>query len=68
MMAGEIPNKPVAWMRRWSFDGEAPKKERNEAGRMVWPYKFKLLPVTMMKCLSDDVPLYAIDEARKEQS
>lgn len=49
----------VAWMRRWYFDGEQPKKERNENGRMAWPAKFKFLPVTPNKCFDDDVPLFA---------
>ena len=32
---------PVAWMRRWYFDGEKPAKVKNENGRWAWPYKFK---------------------------
>ena len=51
--------EPVAWMRQWFFDGEAPKKERNENGRLAWPAKFKFLQVTAGKVLADDVPLYA---------
>ena len=51
--------EPVAWMRQWFFDGEAPKKERNENGRLAWPAKFKFLQVTAGKVLPDDVPLYA---------
>lgn len=49
----------VAWARKWHVDGEAPAKERKENGRWAWPSKFKLLPVTTTKCLSDDVPLCA---------
>lgn len=50
--------EPVAWERKWSVDGEVPKKERRENGRWAWPSKFKFLPVTKNKCLPDDVPLY----------
>lgn len=55
----DVNVRPVAWMRRWAFNGEAPKKERKENGRMAWPFKFKLLPVTEGKLLPDDVPLWA---------
>ena len=65
--------EPVAWERKWSVDGEVPKKERRENGRMAWPFKFKLMPVTKHKCLPDDVPLYredsfarVIDQLREE--
>ena len=51
--------KAHAWMRRWAFDGETPAKARNENGRLAWPDKFKLLPVTVLQCSRDDVPLYA---------
>jgi hypothetical protein len=51
--------QPRAWMRRWAFDGEKPHKVRNENNRMAYPGKFRLLPVTLEKCLPDDVPLYA---------
>jgi hypothetical protein len=47
----------VAWARKWYVDGETPAKERNSNGRMAWPTKFKLLPVTVGKCLADDVHL-----------
>lgn len=50
--------KPVAWARKWHIDGEVPKKVVNENGRMAWPSKFKLHPVTETKCLPDDVALY----------
>lgn len=46
-------NPVVAWMRKWAFDGETPRKERRENGRMAWPAKYKLLPVTQNKCLED---------------
>lgn len=49
--------QPIAWMRRWAFDGETPSKERNAAGRMAWPAKFKMLPVTLHKVFADDMPL-----------
>lgn len=51
--------EPVAWMRKWAFDGETPVKERNSNGRMAWPHKFKILPVTEGKFFNDDVGLYA---------
>ena len=54
-----VQGKPVAWMRKWAYEGEVPQKIRNENGRMAWPAKFKFLPVTQGKCISDDVPLYA---------
>jgi hypothetical protein len=51
--------KPRAWMRRWAFDGVKPGKERNDKGRLVWPARFKFLPVTINQIFPDDVPLYA---------
>jgi len=59
-----LSRRPRAWMRRWYFDGETPHKERNAQGRIAWPTKFKFLPVTPHRVLSDDVPLYAGDDAR----
>lgn len=53
-----------AWMRKWAFDGEIPKKEKNGDGRQAWPSKFKLLPVTEHKILPDDIPL--IQQPRQE--
>ena len=50
--------EPVAWMRKWAFDGETPAKVKNEAGRLAWPLKFKLRAVTESRCLSDDMPLF----------
>lgn len=55
--------EPVAWERAWSRNGETPKKERNENGRMAWPKRFKFLPVTKAKILPDDFPLYAAPPA-----
>lgn len=49
--------KPVAWARKWHIDGEKPAKERNENNRLVWPKKFKYLPVTPSKLFADDVAL-----------
>lgn len=55
--------RPRAWMRRWYFDGETPRKERNSNGRMALPQKFKFLPVTPNRILGDDVPLYDSNQA-----
>lgn len=49
---------PLAWMRKWAADGVTPEKVRNENGRLAWPFKFKLVPVSQQKCLPDDVALY----------
>lgn len=50
--------KPLAWMRRWYYNGEKPTRRRNEEGRMVTPLKYKLYPVTTNQVLPDDVPLF----------
>ncbi len=51
--------EPMAWMRKWAFDGEKEYKIKSpETGRMVWHPKFKFLPVGKAKCLPDDIPLY----------
>lgn len=50
--------QPVAWMRKWAFDGEEPYKGKRENGRLAWPSKFKLLPVTQHKCMDDDIALF----------
>ena len=55
--------EPVAWMRKWAFDGEVPAKVKNDAGRWHWPTKFKLMPITENQCLRDDVPLYTTPPA-----
>ena len=58
--------EPVAWMRRWAFDGEVPAKSKNDTGRWHWPIKFKLLPVTQHQCLNDDLPLYTSSPVQQE--
>lgn len=63
-----MDEKPIAWMRKWAFDGEEPHKEKRENGRMAWPAKYKLLPVTQNKCLDDDVPLVALKTANERNS
>jgi hypothetical protein len=55
----DAQGKVAAWMRRWAYDNEKPAKQINANGRMAWPAKFKLLPVTKIRCQPDDVPLYA---------
>ena len=56
--------EPVAWMRKWAFDGEVPTKVKNDAGRWHWPTKFKLMPITEIQCLMDDVPVYTTPPAQ----
>lgn len=57
--------KPVAWMRRWAFEGEQPFKIRSErTGRMKTHPKFGWLEVTRGKILPDDVPLFARESAQ----
>lgn len=51
-------SKPVAYMRRWHFDGEVPKKEKKANGRWAWPLKFRFHPVTTSKVFEDDIPLW----------
>lgn len=51
-------SKPVAYMRKWYFDGEVPNKEKKENGRWVWPKKFQFLAVTPIKIFKDDIPLW----------
>ena len=55
-----MEQKPVAWMRKWAFDGEEPHKEKRENGRVAWPVKYKMLPVTQNKCFDDDIPLVSM--------
>ena len=59
--------EPVAWMRKWAFDGEKPCKEKNANGRMAWPIRFKVLPVTRDKHFHDDVALYTAPVAAPQQ-
>jgi hypothetical protein len=61
--AAQLAERPVGYMRKWAFDGETPVKERKENGRMAWPYRFKLLPITEINALPDDLPLYTRREA-----
>lgn len=63
----QMTAEPVAWMRKWAFDGEKPAKQRNENGRMAWPAKFKVLPITQGYCFNDDVPLYAAPAIQQPQ-
>ena len=59
--------EPVAWMRKWAFDGEVPATMKNNAGRWHWPTKFKLMPITENQCLMDDVPVYTTPPAQPEE-
>lgn len=59
--------KPLAWMRRWAFDGVKPEKVRNpETNRMHLPFKFRMYEVTRGQCQDDDVPLVAASDSRWE--
>lgn len=53
------------WMRRWKYDGEEPKKEKNKNGKLAWPLKFKFLPVTDLRIFEDDIPLVAAEDLKK---
>lgn len=55
----------VAWIRKWAYDGETPAKEKNESGRMAWPFKFKLVPVSERQCLKDDEPLMTVAQHQR---
>lgn len=52
--------QPEWWIREWAHNGETPKKEKNENGRLAWPWKFKLLPVTQKQTLPSDLALYTL--------
>lgn len=56
-----MQDKPIAWMRKWHYDGEVPAKVKNESNRWVWPQKFKFLPVTANQVFPDDIPLSSAD-------
>ena len=64
----EEQGEPVAWIRKWSLDGEKPSKERNKNGRMAFPMKFKLHEVTRNRCLPDDVALYTATQPTPDVS
>lgn len=49
----------IAYARKWHVDGEVPTKVRNEKNRLVWPAKFKWLPVTPNRIYPDDIALIA---------
>lgn len=59
---------PRAWMRRWKYNGEEPKKEKNENGRLAWPSKFKFLPVTESMIFKDDIPLVPVEDLQHLKS
>ncbi len=50
-------DEPVAWMRKWAFDGEKPEKVKGK-----WPTKFKFQEVTIIQCFKDDVALVPMDQ------
>ena len=54
-------SKPMAYARDWKIAGIAPYKERNENGRIAWPKRFILHPVTEHRVLKSDSALYAVD-------
>lgn len=62
-------SEPVAFMRKWVYDKEQPKKVKNSNGRLAWPFKFKLVPVSERRILKDDVALFTFqpDKAQIEQ-
>lgn len=49
----------VSFIRKWAFDKEVPKKEKNAKGRWAWPQKFKFLATTPFRLIEDDVELIA---------
>ena len=61
------PQQPVAWMRKWAFDGDKPYKEKNANGRMAWSIRFKMLAVTKGKHFDDDVALYTAHRSRADR-
>lgn len=61
LIAAKESRKPVAYMRKWFFDGEKPYKEKNKNGRLAWVSKFKWNSLTPQRIFQDDIPLYADD-------
>lgn len=55
--------EPVAWMRKWAFDGETPYRETNpRTGRQHLARKFTFHEVSRNRLFPDDVPLAATPE------
>jgi len=51
-------DKIIGYARKWHVDGEIPKKEKNENGRMVFPRKFSFMPLSERRLFKDDLPVY----------
>lgn len=59
--------KPVAWVRRWYYEGrQPPPKVKNAKGRWEWPKESKFVAVTPIKLFADDVALYAQDDTAQQ--
>lgn len=59
LLSADQLTKPLAWMRRWAYEGRVPEKVKNAKGRWVWPREARFHDVTKVKACADDVPLYA---------
>jgi len=54
-----MKQQPIAWMRKWAHENEKEYRVKSPTtGKMVLHHKFKYLPVTLHKCLIDDIPLF----------